>query len=244
MRDRTEEVTMVGKNAAVIGTFGSILFAALTASAQQQAAVSPRVGPPPSESPGGTDHDGVVGHFGATYFGIPSVPIAAVGGGIGAAAAPVLGVRYWLMPNLGIDAGVGIGWFTGDAPSPFAMVFHGGVPLALAEGKHYAFLVIPEINLGFAHENVPGGMGMANTNLDGLLFNLGGRVGAEIQFGFIGIPQLSLQGSIGLLFQYSQTKTTVGNAPSVAINSTSLATTLGPDPWAIFTNSIAATYYF
>jgi hypothetical protein len=146
------------------------------------------------------------------------------------------------MPNLGLDGGLGIGWLTGSAPSPFAMVFHVGVPFALASSKHFTFIVSPEANLGFAHENTPGAPMMANNTADGFLLDMGARVGAEIQFGFIGIPQLALQGSVGLLFTHTETNTNVAGVMT-PLHTNNLTTTVGGSPWAIFTNAIQATYY-
>jgi hypothetical protein len=236
---------MVTKHVAVIGTVGSILFAALAASAQEPAStpapasatVAPRTAPPPTLT-GDTDHDGVVGHFGATLFPTQAIPFPVAGVAVN---APVIGVRYWLMPNLGIDGGIGLGWNTGSGPAPFAMAFHGGVPFALASSKHFTFLVIPEVNLAFAHENIPVPL-MANNTADGFLFDMGARVGAEIQFGFIGIPQLSLQGSFGLLFTHAETNTNTAGA-MVNFHANNLTTTVGSTPWAIFTNAVSATYY-
>jgi hypothetical protein len=231
---------MMGKNAVIIGTVASILFASVAAraqdAAQPPAAAALKTAPPPGG--GDTDHDGVVGHIGATLFPTQAIPFPVAGANVN---APVIGVRYWLMPNLGIDGGLGIGWLTGSGPSPFAMAFHAGVPIALASTKHFTFLVTPEANLAFAHMNtrVPG---MPNDTADGFLFDMGGRVGAEIQFGFIGIPQLALQGSVGLLFTHAETNTNVAGVmtPNHANN---LTTTVQASPWAIFTNAIQATYY-
>jgi hypothetical protein len=232
---------MMNKNAAIIGTVASILFASAAASAQDTAAAPApapafKTAPPPGA--GDTDHDGVVSHLGVTVFPTQAIPFPGVAGGI---TAPAVGVRYWLMPKLGLDGGLGIGWLTGSGPSPLAMVFHVGVPLALASSQHFTFIVSPEANLGFAHENTPGAAMMANNTADGFLFDMGARVGAEIQFGFIGIPQLALQGSVGLLFTHEETNT--NGVGGIATHANNLTTTVGGSPWAIFTNAIQATYY-
>jgi hypothetical protein len=66
------------------------------------------------------------------------------------------------------------------------------------------------------------------------------------------LPQLSLVGSVGLRFDTDSGKTNdtqvpgAGGAP-VGKSSSSRSefhTTVGPNPWAIFTNQIAALYYF
>jgi len=232
---------MTGKNAASIGTIASILFASVVASAQEPAATPPAAAAPKAAAPvteGGTDHESVVGHVGATIFPTTAIPLP-----MGTATAPVVGVRYWLMPNLGIDGGLGVGWFTGSGVSPFALAFHAGVPIALASSKHFTFIIAPEADLGFAHVNQPVPM-MANNTADGLLIDLGGRVGAEIHFGFIGIPQLSLQGSLGLFYTHLEAKTNVAGVTTTTYqNNLVTGTNNGNNPWAIFTNNIEATYY-
>ncbi|HEY3667037.1 MAG TPA: hypothetical protein VGL19_13585, partial [Polyangiaceae bacterium] len=72
---------------------------------------------------------------------------------------------------------------------------------------------------------------------------LGARAGTEIQFGFIGIPELSLQAGVGLAFTYDRIK---DSAPAGAVvqSRTALGTSVGDNPWNIFTGNIAALYYF
>src|SRR5206468_735046 len=103
-----------------------------------------------------------------------------------------------------IDAGLGMAINSlsgtnpgGDVarPSSTAFIIHGGVPLALASAGHFTFEVIPEMNLGFSSYSLDGG-----ASGSGLHFDIGARAGAEIHFGFIGIPKLSLLGTIGLAF--------------------------------------------
>jgi hypothetical protein len=224
--------------------------------------------PPQASAPPATegiaDHDRFVGHVGVTYFDIANLPMATQGGnGIAGPGqpvpAPVVGVRYWLQRGLGLDVGVGIGWSGGSSSqtvmgmnmtvpnpvTPFGFALHAGLPLVLAEGQHYAFLVVPETTFGYATETLKQ-MGLPDTTQSGVLFNLGARAGAEIHFGFIGIPQLALQGSIGLFFTYDQYKVSQGSGSmenSSSLSVPALATTVGPSPWAIFTNNISATYY-
>ncbi len=217
----------------------------------------PRAGHDQATGEEESDHDRFVHHIGVTYFDIANLPIAAAGGGAGTVSAPVGGVRYWLRRNLGLDLGIGIGWASAsttsvdaagtstsvDQPSPFGVAVHAGLPLAFAYGKHYSFLVVPETTLGLTSETVKN-IGAPDTNLSGILYNVGARVGAEIHFGFIGIPQLALQGSLGLFLAYQQVKASQSGTSASTSNSIwSLSTTVGPNPWAIFTNNISATYY-
>jgi hypothetical protein len=224
---------------------------------------------PAAEKEEPDDHDRFIRHIGITYFDIANLPIATlvtttVGGtgavtgvvGTGTVAAPVIGVRYWMQRNVGLDLGVGVGWSSAstssqvsgnsmstDQPSPFGIAFHAGLPIAVAHGKHYSFLVVPETTAGFTSETIKN-PGVPDTDMSGVLFNIGARAGADIHFGFIGIPQLALQASLGLFFAYRQeTTSTSGTNDSFSATQMSLSTSVGPNPWAIFTNNVSATYY-
>jgi hypothetical protein len=235
-----------------------------------------------------TDHEKVVGKFGVMYFGITQQPIGtgdpriAPGnpGALGRATVqtPVIGMRYWLQERLGIDVGLGFNFFsssssveqsgaaqrTTDGPAVLAFALHGGLPLAFAYGKHYKFLLVPEINFGYATQtqaaqNVPPGQPTpSDIHRTGLRFDVGARVGTEIQFGFIGIPELALQASVGLNFRRqvwhasrdaeaanpAAPNPVTANPASASDGETSFGTTVQSDPWALFTNNISAIYYF
>ena len=211
-----------------------------------------------------SDHEKVVGHFGVGYMGLSTIPLAGGNGIPNSVNAPVVGVRYWLSEKLGLDLGLGFGLASGsrevvngatttvtDSPSVFGFAVHAGVPLVLGHQKHFMFLAIPELNLGIASAKYQApAQGAAvpqpEVSHSGFLLGLGGRIGAEIQFGFIGIPQLSLQGSVGLGMQYKRVKTSAENngvTVSDSSSSTDLRTSVQSDPWALFTNTISAIYY-
>jgi hypothetical protein len=227
---------------------------------------------PAAAAAGASDHDQMVGRLAVTYFGITDVG-AGANAGTGSYAspyavggfAPVVGVRYWINGLLGIDGGIGLslvgGSTTFDAPpadpvdtdrdSFTGFVFHAGVPLAFASADHFTFELIPEANIGFTSAGAdPNGDAEGDIEHSGLHFDLGARVGAEIHFGFIKIPQLSLQASVGLRFDYDSGTTTDSTpaAPAedteLSASRTELHTTVQGAPWAIFTNNIAALYYF
>lgn len=203
--------------------------------------------------PGRGDHDAVVGHAGVGYLGVASVGVGSSDAGaiLREVAAPVIGVRYWLNPGMGLDLGLGfglegsstdVGDEEGDGPSFWALVLHGGVPLALSSGRHYVFEIIPEANLGF-------GSGSTGDTVDhsGFLLDIGARAGAELHFGFIGVPELSLQASVGARYSlqsYSTTTETAGADVEVSSSQYSLRTAVYNSPWSIFTSSVAAFYYF
>lgn len=204
-------------------------------------------GAAPDAQAGTRDHDGVVGHFGVGYMGRRSMLVDPAGAPID---APIIGARYWLDPMLGIDVGLGL-LFNGsssttagvsaDARGYSLFMLHGGVPLALAGSKHFSFQITPELNFGYASSGRGATMG---NDLSAIHFDIGARAGTEIQFGFIGIPELSLQAGIGLAFSLDHQSSTPVMGPATTTSQTSLGTSVGDNPWNIFTGNIAALYYF
>lgn len=219
---------------------------------------------------GTSDHEKVVGKFAVGYLGLTQVPLSAgTAGNVATPAtidAPVVGIRYWLSEKMGIDAGLGLGVFSGgaevvngntttstDRPSAFAVALHGGVPLVFAHQKHYKFLVIPEINIAHARRTVAdnGPTPASDLSLSGWRLDLGGRVGSEIHFGFIGVPQLSLQATVGLALSHQRWSSSQDQGPNgpaqnqeATVTDTRFGTTVQADPWALFVNNISAFYYF
>ena len=206
-----------------------------------------------------SDHGRVVGTFGVGFFGVLAVPVmgcdvvaplctAALGNST--VSAPTIGLRYWLSDALGVEAALGLNVTSGEAgglsTSAFGAAVHGGVPLALAHSGHFAFEVVPQLNFGIAS----GSYEVVGTTSDvsGLLIEIGAKAGAEIHFGFIDIPQLSLQGSVGLMVRHESRKveTVSGTLPVVTLeqSQTFFGTGVDGEPWDIFTGSIAALYYF
>ncbi|HYJ11662.1 MAG TPA: hypothetical protein VEX18_21715 [Polyangiaceae bacterium] len=225
---------------------------ASTSGSAQVGMALPGAAPQAAAVAGNSDHDSVVGRLAVGYLGRTSVTIANPGG-IAAAAipTPVIGVRYWLSDMLGIDAGIGFGLNSSsteaggtdtDGPSYYAFLLHGGVPLSLASAGHFSFQIVPELNVGFAGSSVTGPMDM-ETSGSGFHLDVGARAGAEIHFGFIDVPQLSLQGGVGLRLNFDSQSADVGGTESSA-SQTSLSTTVNGDPWDIFTSNISALYYF
>ncbi|MEI9953749.1 MAG: hypothetical protein WDO74_33415 [Pseudomonadota bacterium] len=211
-------------------------------------------GATPEPAADATDHALVVRHFGIGYMGRRTININPTGTPP-TVDAPIIGVRYWLDPLIGIDAGLGLLFSggstkTGDTSTDLqgytVFMLHGGVPLALAGSKHFSFQVIPELNFGIASsKTAPAGMATQGSDLSGIHFDIGARAGGEVQFGFIGIPELSLQAGIGLALSYDRAKITPpGGGAATSVHTTSLGTSVGNNPWNIFTSNIAALYYF
>jgi hypothetical protein len=208
----------------------------------------------------GTDHGSVVGRFGVGFFGVLSVPVAGPGNTPDfdrTVSAPTIGGRYWLQDWLGIEAALGLGIESsgttiendGDeaqqnGPSFFALALHGGLPLVFAASKHFAFEVIPELNVGFATGGIDD-ESAANNDIDvsGFLLEVGARVGAEIQFGFIDIPELALQATVGMHLSYTGRSQSEGDTDT-SHHTLRFGTTMQGEPWDIFQGNISAIYYF
>jgi hypothetical protein len=175
-------------------------------------------------------------------------------------AAPVIGVRYWIDQMIGIDGGVGFVLTSGsvtantapgvtgsaDEAGITAVIVHAGVPLSLASSGHFSFQLTPELNVGFASRTIkppPANPPLQDISLNGFHIDIGVRAGAEVHFGFIDIPQLSLQGSVGILYESDSFKTEQGPDKAEASHSEFRTSTYG-EPWSIFTANVAALYYF
>jgi hypothetical protein len=59
----------------------------------------------------------------------------------------------------------------------------------------------------------------------------------------VGLPRLALEGSVGAFMAYQVATASVGDQ-SMRDTSTFFDTTMGPNPWQIFTSNVAARYYF
>jgi hypothetical protein len=204
-------------------------------------------------------HSMVVGHFGVGFFGVMDLPIMGCGAGLpctpdGGATlpAPSIGARYWMSDLLGIEAALGMHFrdtSAGIDTSAFGLALHGGVPLALAHTGNFVFEVVPQLNIGFTTGSFTPGGGGPSTDVSGFLIEAGAKVGAEIHFGFIGIPQLALQGTLGLMIRHESRSADLptgagGATTSVDASATDISTGVDGPPWAIFTGALTAIYYF
>jgi hypothetical protein len=86
-------------------------------------------------------------------------------------------------------------------------------------------------------------MDTVETSYGGFHLDVGARAGAEIHFGFIDVPQLSLQGSVGVRLAMDSVSVEAGDAETSA-SRFNFNTTVGDNPWNIFTSNVAALYYF
>ena len=84
--------------------------------------------------------------------------------------------------------------------------------------------------------------------MSGFLIELGGKVGAEIHFGFIDLPQLALQGTLGLMIRHESRSADVpaggGGTMSVDASVTDIATVVDGAPLAHIHRRLDGDYYF
>ncbi|MGC4001380.1 MAG: hypothetical protein QM767_29555 [Anaeromyxobacter sp.] len=164
---------------------------------------------------------------------------------------------WWKAKNWGVDAGVGLVYRkssvtspqagqlqTNDGPSLSGFGLHFGLPLAFTHHQHATFELVPEADLIYAHETIPSlDSGGDDTKYTGWSARLGARAGFEIYFGFIGIPQLAMEASMGAAISYDSVKTEVGPIERSS-RQWGITTQRGTEPWSIFTGSVAAMYHF
>lgn len=212
----------------------------------------------------GTDFSKIVKTIGVGYFGQFDVPLGGPAA-LRTVATQMVGVRYFFSERAGIDVGVGAsiasgsttnegtgtGATTVDRPSNLAMSFKVGVPLVMFSSQHYSFFFEPQGMFGFAGETVKSQTpANADTKHNGTRFFVGGNAGALIQFGFIGIPQLTLDATVGLGVDVQSGRTEAPPATggtTVTKNSysqTGFGTSSAHQPWNIFQTNVAAIYHF
>lgn len=176
-------------------------------------------------------------------------------------AAPALGARIWISRRVGVDTGIGFFYSGGsttsdlggttvdvDKQSVIAFLVHAGVPVLMTDLRHMSLLVIPEATFGMARSNVAplfDENAPPEAELRGARLDVGVRAGAEVHFGFMGLPNLSLEAGIGLVFTTEWASATVGNQ-SVSDVATRISTASFSDPWDILSGfgNLSARYYF
>ncbi|MFW5739376.1 MAG: hypothetical protein ACOC1F_03310 [Myxococcota bacterium] len=181
------------------------------------------------------------------------------------------GTATWTMHERQADPNAQPNEFTfeQDDVSQTGILIHAGLPIALNTGEHYVFELVPEANIGFStgtvtfQQPVPPSVDTPPVNRDdikisGFRLDIGARVGSEVHFGFIGIPNLALQASVGLFYSMQKIKADGGarpptdpSAPADAQpkttyeeSSSDISTTVHDSPWGIFQNTVSALYYF
>ncbi len=214
--------------------------------------------------PGTSDHQFVVKKLGVGFMGIQSVMALDPRDPNNSRvySAPTIGARYWFDSMLGVEAGLGLNLNGGsnkidkslgdhDSFTGTAIAFRVGVPLSLYDSEHYSFQVIPDFHFSY------GKLSEKHDDLDPAItrdfatttWGLGFSAGAEIYFGFMNIPELSVQAGVG--FNFSKASSSTGIDPQTdpvealpTADYHEFSTNLEGEPWDIFTGSLRALYYF
>jgi hypothetical protein len=161
---------------------------------------------------GASDQRSMQRRIGVGFTGRRQVAVERLGDTGDTIQLGVFNLRYWAGESWGVDLGLGGSWVTSaqqtndgdrviDSPGPrdFGGLLHVGVPFVVNTYKDFSILFAPEVELGLtnvlsenvddADQSIAGG---------GLSIGLGARVGGELHFGMIGLPQLAVESSLGL----------------------------------------------
>ena len=184
----------------------------------------------------------------------------------GAAPIPLtvytVGLRRWttepLGPfrNWGYDLGIGLNYTrssitqpqtgtltTTDGPSTSGFGLHAGLPLAITLHQHAVFELVPEADVIWAKETIPALTSATTTRYSGWSARVGARAGFELFFGFVGIPQLAIEASLGASLNYDSVTSSIGPIER-STRTWGVRTLRGNEPWSIFSGSVAAMYHF
>jgi len=219
--------------------------------------------PPPPALRGDTDSERAMGTWAMVVFNTQPFEFPVSGG---ATAIPLtvytVGLRHWTREpwgpfrNWGVDLGLGMlvsrssvtstssgNVQTEPGASVSGLGLHAGLPLALAHHKHATFELVPQVDLIYATETIPALSGGDETRYSGFSLRLGARAGFELYFGFVGIPQLAIEASMGAALNYDGLSSKVGPIER-STRTWGFSTLRGTEPWSIFTGSVAAIYHF
>jgi len=170
------------------------------------------VGPIPTgdASAAPSDHDAVVGRVGLSAQRLDTGPVPlALRSGLGCAAdagipcsvtVGAFGARYWSSRNLALNGALALAAGGGSVGSQSLDTYLGvgpvvGLSVLLANWRHLAVLASPQ--LAFVWFRPAGGSSSSTT-----MFDLQAAFEAELHFGFIGVPALSIGILAGGSVQY------------------------------------------
>lgn len=196
-----------------------------------------------------TDHDSIVGLWGIEARRIDS--FAKTWGEDINCADPCrvdlnsLGVRKWMSPKYAYSVGLAFAAGGGKRRAPLEVetldTYFGvgpslGASFLLANWKHLAISMSPQLDAVYF---LPSGMGSKS-----LLVNLRGVVEGELHLGMIGLPQVSLGASTGVLVSFlSASKDEKRQVDNAIATRWSLGVTAPQSLWDLVT-SATLRYYF
>ena len=182
------------------------------ASIAAPAPVPPGPLPTLDATPAASDHDAVVGHVGITVRRIDPGPLPlALRPGQGCAADQgipctvalgAIGARYWMTRNLALNGALALAAGGGSLGTEGLDSYLGigpvvGVTLLLANWRHLSIGASPEVAVVWFR---PAGSGSGSTTL----VDFNAALEAELHFGFVGVPALSVGILAGAAVQYER----------------------------------------
>ncbi len=229
-----------------------------------------------TDTSGPTDHSVVVNRLALRYFGSANISRLVVSGmGISFSETEgntlhTVGLRYWMSHTFALEGGLSFGFEsrsntrtertgsmtdtrTEDQPNFFGLGLHIGAPLLLAEAKHLIIHLAPFANIAFGNYTITTGENdsVADISANAFQLQLGANLAAELQFGFIGLPQLGLQAQIGAALQVNNASALSelrrnGNSSEISRSTFNIGTTIGPHYGLadIINGSVSAVWYF
>lgn len=163
---------------------------------------------------------------------------------------PTIDMRWWLGEQRRVGIDVGISYFntaiyTSERRLAKLRIFYGklGAPVALTTSQHTTIELIPQISYMGSGTVVP------EREMALYRWDIALRLSAEIHFGFIDLPELSVQSGLGLSVVRQVLYNRVTD-PFIAGPSAQRAviTEVGPyggkGPWEVFIGNLTALYYF
>ena len=148
-----------------------------------------------------------------------------------------VGARYWMNRNVALNGYLVLGSGGGSLGGQDLDTYLGvgpivGMTLLLANWKHLAIGASPELAVVWFR---PAGGDTDSTTL----FQLRAAIEGELHFGFIDIPELSLEASVGAFLSIQDRQTSTGDSTTIRFTTSSFNT-----PWDILRSAVAARYYF
>lgn len=180
---------------------------------------------------------------------------------------PIFGVRYWFTRRIGLDVGAGIAFESGSfarrIPNPdptkdrtedgasarsLLLASRVALPISLHAGRHYNLMVIPDVTLGVSRASLPAFQkSTSGEDLDLQLtavgIGAGARVGAEVSFGFVGVPELSVQAAWGVQLEAMKRTGRIG-AAEATLSDLALGSSTGGGAWRWLTGGFSVFYGF
>ncbi len=169
---------------------------------------------------------------------------------------PTIELRGWLGAQRRVGIDLGFSYFqstahVGDTRVVELDAFYSrlGVPIALAILRHSTLELIPQVS----YVGAGGRTEVASQAL--FQWDLALRLAAEIHFGFIGLPELSVQSGVGMSYTHQvlhqRTRGYIGSPlpyPLSYGNFRMAGSDIGPfggdGPWDMFLGNLAVLYYF